>query len=580
MKKIFYLLLLSFCIYACSSDNEEKETILDISVTELLFSAEENSKTVEIISNSIWKISNIPDWITIDKNDSENNAIITLKVKENPKEEERSTTLKITAKEKEKTIKVKQLAKSVALALSKTEVIIEAEPTENQTFDIISNEDWTISDIPEWCTLDKEKGNGNQTITIISEKNYLDTKRDAKIKITAGSKSESIIISQEALNIQLSFSNADLTNWYFEASMNFYEEASSQSITIRSNTKWFIQSDADWCNPDTKEGMDNSILTISALKNENNKDRKTEIYIIAGSKSIKLFIQQGAAIPEENSPYEITLKDNGPRIGDTFLKKQIEYVDPGNAGENITWNFSNVKVYSDQFKVSYTAPHIEDGYYWVGRERFKVSETPSNSLLEYYENDITIYFYQLKDNFLQSIGHENSTNLLHYNPRMILGLFPMKYNDYYKQNYNAKGLYSGTVEIQNEGYTETKADGYGTIILPDGTYKNALRVKWKQTISTPNISPEEKEKDLREYTVYKWYVKGYRYPVFETHRLIFPYNNLELSAFAFYFPPKDHTYLQQDMKTKLVTRKHLNNNTVKKTNRLESVFPILQTKRK
>lgn len=576
MKKLFSLLLLSICIYACSSDNEERETILEISVTELLLSAEEASKTITITSNSTWEISNIPDWLTLDKNSGENDATITLRVKENTKEEERSFSLKVTAKEKEKTIIIKQLAKNITLALSKSEITFEAESTENETFDIISNENWSISDIPEWCTLDKKNETGNQTITISAEKNYTETKRDAILKITAGSKSESISISQKALNIELSFSNKDLTSWFFEAGMDFYEEASSQSIMIRSNTKWIVRSNTSWCIPDIKEGKENSILTINVSKNENNKDRKSEVSILAGSKSIKLFIQQGAAIPEENNPYEITLKNNGPRVGDTFFKKQAEYIDPGNAGENITWNFANIKVYRDEFNVSYKTPPILDGYYRMGHERFKVSETPSNSLLVYYENNMTMYYYQIEDNHLQSIGHENSANLLHYKPRMMLEVYPIKYNDYYKQDYKAKGLYSGTVDIINEGNTEIKADGYGTIILPDGTYKNALRIKWKQTILESNASPEEKERQSREYTVYRWYIEGYRYPVFETYRLIYPYLNIESFAFSFYFPPKEHTYLQNDKKTELITKKLLQNNTIRKKKKEESIFPILQ----
>lgn len=587
MKKQVFLVPIVFLlfIYSCSSDNEETITTLKIAEKELLFLAEENSKTVEITSNSDWKITEIPDWITIDKNEGKGNGKIILKAKENTKEEERSATLKIIAKEKQELLKIRQLSKNVTLAISKTEIGFDAEPIESITFDIISNEAWEITEIPEWCTLNATSGDGNETISITADKNYIDASRDAILRITAGSKSTQLLVSQEALNVELSFSNLDLTSWYTETSMTFYEEAASQSIMIRSNTKWKVQSDVDWCIPDIEEGLDNQLLTINILQNEKKADRVTEIYITAGSKSIKILVQQSATMEGSNDPYEITAKDNNPRIGDSFFKKQIDYIDPGDAGENVVWNFSNVNVIIDKYSVSYDAPPLDNGVYIMGNERFTAKDYPANSFIVYLENNTTMYYYQLKDNFLQSIGHENPAVILHYNPRMILELRPMKYNDYYKQEYKSKGLYSGSVNIATKGYTEVSADGYGTIILPDGTFENALRVKWTQIIKDVPIdggamlgTPEEIEKNTRIFTTYKWYVKGYRYPVFETDRLIYPYiNNMEASSLAFYFPPKDQDYYLGNKETKSIIRRKQAKKVLNKISKDERILPIFMT---
>lgn len=587
MKKQTFLISIVFLllICSCSSDNEEIITILKISEKELLFLAEENSKTVEITSNTEWEITEIPDWITIDKNEGRGDGKIILKAKKNTKEEERSVTLKIIAKEKQELLKIRQLSKNVTLAISKTEVDFDAEPTEIITFDIISNEAWKITEIPEWCTLSATSGDGDETISITVDKNYIDASRDAILHIIAGSKSAQLLVSQEALNVELSFSNLDLTSWYTGANLNFYEEAATQSIMIRSNTKWKVQSDVDWCIPDIEEGLDNQLLTIDISQNTKKVDRVTEIYITAGSRSIKILVQQSATMEGSNDPYEITAKDNSPRIGDSFSKKQIDYIDPGDAGEKVVWNFSNINVVRDKFRVSYDAPRFDNGVYIMGNERFTAKDYPANSLMVYLENNATMYYYQLKDNLLQSIGHENPSVILHYNPRMLLELYPMKYNGYYKQEYKSKGLYSGSVNIAAEGYTEVRADGYGTIKLPDGTFKNALRVKCKQIIKDVPIdggamlgTPEEIEKETRIFTSYKWYVKGYRYPVFETYRLTYPYiNNKVVSSLAFYFPPKDQDYYLGNKETKSIMRKKLATKGIKNISKDEKILPIFMT---
>lgn len=589
MKKQTFLISIVFLllINSCSSDNEEIITTLKISEKELLFLAEENTKTVEITSNTEWEITEIPDWITIDKNEGRGDGKIILKARKNTKEEERSATLKIIAKEKQELLKIRQLSKNVTLAISKTEVGFDAEPTEIITFDIISNEAWKITEIPEWCTLSATSGDGDETISITVDKNYIDASRDAILDIIAGSKSAQLLVSQEALNVELSFSNLDLTSWYTGANLNFYEGAATQSIMIRSNTKWKVQSDVDWCIPDIEEGLDNQLLTIDISQNTKKVDRVTEIYITAGSRSIKILVQQSATMEGSNDPYEITAKDNSPRIGDSFSKKQIDYIDPGAAGEKVVWNFSNINVVRDKFRVSYDTPTFDNGVYIMGNERFTAKDYPANSLMVYLENNTTMYYYQLKDNLLQSIGHENPSVILHYNPRMLLELYPMKYNGYYKQEYESKGFYSGSVRIATEGYTEVSADGYGTIILPDGTFKNALRVKWKQIIKDVPLdgatiigTPEEIEKGTRMLTLYKWYIKGYRYPVFETYRITYPYiDNKVVSSFAFYFPPKDQDYYLGNKETKSIMRRKLATKVINNISKDEKILPIFMTTR-
>lgn len=587
MKHFFLIIsILSFFI-ACSSDKEEELTTLELSQSEMFFSANEESIDLSIKTNVSWTISDIPDWISVNSKEGKGNYTITLKSDKNPKEEKRSATLKIIAKDKIKELTVKQNAKNVELSISKSELAFDAEPTmEGLTFDIVSNEPWAITDIPEWCTLSVDSGNGNMTVTVIAEKNYIETKRDAVIKIKAGSKTEELKINQEALKISLFFSMMDMDGTYASdiLSMGFYSDASSNSIMIGSNTKWTVQSNSSWAIPDKSNGNGNQPITINVTENKNKTDRYGEVMITAGSKFLKLMIGQGGMIEVTNNPYQINQRDNAPHIGDNLIKKQVEYIDPGKGGENVTWNFSQLTVVNDQYEVSYTVPLLYEGLYRLGSNiSIDPKQVSANSLITCTEHN-TMYFSEIKNNQLQAIGHENPTTVLEYNPRMIMDKYPTYYRDSYKQSYQSESLYSGRYLTKVKGYKEMKADGYGSITLPTGTYSNVLRIKYVQTIEYTSLgnTPSNELKELNyEVTTYKWYIKGYRYPVFETMKMVYTNTGLEGGSLAFYYPPKDHSYLNKTKKAIIFSKRSLINTRSgsQKTSQIESLFPILQLKK-
>lgn len=588
MKQFLLIITILSLFIGCSSDKEEELiTTLEISQSEISFSASDEARELDIKSNGSWAISDIPDWISIEPKEGKGNYKITLKSEKNPKEEERSATLKIIAKDKIKELTVKQNAKNVELSISKSELAFDAEPTmEGLTFDIVSNELWAITDIPEWCTLSVDSGNGNMTVTVIAKKNYIDTKRDAVIKIKAGSKTEELKINQEALNISLFFATMNMTGTYASdiLNMGFYSDASSNSIMIGSNTKWTVQSNSAWATPDKNNGNGNQLITINATENKNKTDRYGEVTITAGSKFLKLIIGQGGIIEVTNNPYQINQRDNSPHIGDNLIKKQVEYIDPGKGGENATWSFSQLTVVNDQYEVSYTAPLLYEGLYRLGSNiSIDPKQVSANGLITCTEHN-TMYFSEIKNNQLQAIGHENPTTVLEYNPRMITDKYPTYYGDSYKHNYQAESLYSGRYLTKVKGYKEMKADGYGSITLPTGTYSNVLRIKYVQTIEYTSLgntpSNELKELDY-EVTVYKWYIKGYRYPVLETIRMVYTNTGLEGASLAFYYPPQDHSYLNQTKKAIIFGKKSLINTRSgsQKTSQIESLFPILQLKK-
>ena len=238
------------------------------------------------------------------------------------------------------------------------------------------------------------------------------------------------------------------------------------------------------------------------------------------------------------------------RAGDVLYKQQVEYVEAGEAGADRLWNFSKLKTVNDEYMLEYALPPLEgDSVYILGDRRYRAADVKENELIVGTEHNTMYYYRQTEDSLLQ-MGHENPAVVLAYTSPMAILLFPLNYGEFVSSNYKSKGLYSGTVDIRTEGTVTTLADAYGEILLPSGdTISPVLRVKTIQTIFDTvdsNSNPPEARNHGKQLEIYRWYVKGYRYPVFETLRDINLDDHSLIFSTAFFFPPQDHLYLDTD----------------------------------
>ncbi len=148
---------------------------------------------------------------------------------------------------------------------------------------------------------------------------------------------------------------------------------------------------------------------------------------------------------------------------------------------------------------------------------------------------------------LAVLGHENPVVRLEYTRPLPVLRFPFKYGDKDSAVYTSEVLYSAVLPMRASGYLTTTADAYGRMSLPDDvTLDSVLRVKTVQVIENiplENSSGTEKQQTTTE--TYRWYLKGYRYPVFETVKGL-KEDGSELFATAFYFPLQEHLYLEDD----------------------------------
>ena len=290
---------------------------------------------------------------------------------------------------------------------------------------------------------------------------------------------------------------------------------------------------------------------------------------------------------------QISKVHNVIRSGDKIVKQQVEYIDPGKEGKCVVWDFSSLKSINDEYSLDYsTAPLLNDSIYIMGYDKFakKNKGIKAEDLIVGTEHN-TMYYYRIKGDSLLLLGHENPVVKLQYVNPYIQYIFPLNYGKAIKHSYTTQGLYSGTEAIHTEGVVETTVDAYGVMVLPTGdTISPVLRVKTiqsiKDMISSNNtvgaevdinkISPAISDKQLETY---RWYTKGYRYPVFETVRNINTESNEILFATSFFFPPQDHLYLDTDPENQRIldemwdmSEKEKSNNS--DSNKEQQVVPI------
>ncbi|WP_050709760.1 BACON domain-containing protein [Dysgonomonas sp. HGC4] len=531
MKNVCLLIAVLFCFVACSED--EKETVLILSTLSLHFVADEETKTFDIQSNVSWSISGIPEWCILDVKEGEGNKRIEIKAIANPNDTQREVILVVKAGNKSEQLLIQQNGKVFTLNISESLLTFSADE-EELSFDIQTNDSWSITGLQEWFSLSLSEGKGNETIVVKAQANTSEVEREGILVIKSGSESEQIVIKQIGKVYSLTLS---------ESVLDFLPEGEIRGFAVESDGSWTVSSNAAWCIVDDGNGMGNETISISVLENQKETTRSAEVTVTCGSLLKKVIINQMAGIIS-SVPYIFNLNDNRLRAGDQLVKRQVEYKDPGQSGANVTWDFSNLVSINDEYTVDYKAPVLIEGtHYIMGDDRLEAKDVAPNSLIIAEEHN-TMYYFQLKDNKMITLGHENPVTLLKYTTRLFSDAYTTSYGDKQQAPYYGKGLYSGKSLFTVEGKIEMNADAYGTLILPSGrVLKNVLRIKTVRSSTQTNLSinPDYTTYNRSEFTTYKWYAKGYRYPIFETIVNIDTDTNAK-SILSFYFAPEKHTY--------------------------------------
>ena len=193
------------------------------------------------------------------------------------------------------------------------------------------------------------------------------------------------------------------------------------------------------------------------------------------------------------------------------MRREIACFDPGDPGEDVTWDFRQ--------------PDTED---IVQRLWFKSDSIPFQlyGLTPRLKQE-----YLLKGDSLLLVGYETALSSMRYDEPLTICTYPFAYGDHIIQPYHGTGTYCKKFLLNQQGTMEVEADAYGTILFNDDTLRHVLRLHYifssairQYTEGDTAIDVSNTKQRIEEQ--YLWFARGYRYPILGTSSITI-YHNLQ-----------------------------------------------------
>lgn len=213
-----------------------------------------------------------------------------------------------------------------------------------------------------------------------------------------------------------------------------------------------------------------------------------------------LFFLSFVTISSLSAQTVLTFDNNGLRRGDTITTQEIEYVQPGSAGENQVWDFSNVKFTGKVNTTVIPADAIE-----------RTGGTTDYNLV--MKEDDRSYYISLDENAYVEKGFTTSNTSIIYSDPIIRLKFPFAFGQTFTDKYLGDAIYCSNTIIPVTGDYTVTADATGTLILPGMIIRNVLRLKVEKNAFQVNPCSITESSVVR----YMWYAPGARYPVMGTN---------------------------------------------------------------
>ena len=330
-------------VYVTQQGVQGEDDFLIVSPDSWDFGAEADSATINVISNTNWRIQFIDSaWINVtdivSDYDSGGSGNGSLRINVEPNTDSlRTGSIVIVGGDITRTITVTQQA------TQQVEAFLTVSPeswdvgyaADSTTINVTSNINWRIQFIDSaWINVtdivsDYESGgSGNGSFRINVESNT-DSLRTGSIIVTGGGITRTITVIQQAVQQEESILIVSPESWVFGA------EADSTTVEVTSNISWVITSNASWLTianvtPEYGNGgMGNGSFAIRATTNDSNEPRSGYVWVSGNGITRTITItQQG----QELITPELTLSQDEWEIAPEAASTTV-YVTA-----NIPWN--------------------------------------------------------------------------------------------------------------------------------------------------------------------------------------------------------------------------------------------------
>lgn len=172
--------------------NDKAPEMLIPAVENVTFPSKGETSTVDILSNTDWKITEAPGWVVTSKEDGK----VTLTAQANGDNKERKAEIKIESTSKAVIINIYQGAGLDHLAFSKNDLHFGPDGGDEYINVYTDADDWQFGDFPHWCQVSKVADN---LIRVHCTPNDpININREASVNVTTGKQTLGINVSQEA----------------------------------------------------------------------------------------------------------------------------------------------------------------------------------------------------------------------------------------------------------------------------------------------------------------------------------------------------------------------------------------------
>lgn len=156
-----------------------------------------------------------------------------------------------------------------------------------------------------------------------------------------------------------------------------------------------------------------------------------------------------------------------------FQECATDIFETENTGKNVTWDYSNLKK-SDKTNTQ-----------WIvsPKEVDEAGAYPEATLVEKYADGKYVFLQTDKTKtYLLGFVDEKSNVKINYPQPVLIAKRPISYSDIFTDLYTTTYSVNG-MDFLGKGTVTIEADGFGTLILPNKTYTNTLRIKITQNQS-------------------------------------------------------------------------------------------------
>ena len=305
---------------------------LSASPAELTFTANTESKSLDVTSNTAWTAASGASWAKLNKTNGSGNAQIAVTAEENTAITQRSATITIKTADGKATatVKVTQSAANVIFSVDKNEHSVAAAGGDF-TVKVTRNIGYKINSQPDWVKQTGKASSGNvDTYTFTAEANTSTEAREGVIVFcNDNNECVPVTVKQAGANATLSVS---------PASMTFTAKSESKTFTVTSNTDWTMTSDAAWVKLSATDGSGNAQVTVTAEENTATKQRIATITLKTkdGKTTATVKLSQNGAdiifrIDGDNREYKVEAEGGEIQFFvihniECYLKKNPEWV--------------------------------------------------------------------------------------------------------------------------------------------------------------------------------------------------------------------------------------------------------------